>query len=115
AVFRKAVKDAGGHAPQVALLVHELKGRSVSPKDRAKAPAGGDVQVIATTPQEPDGSFSTEFTATARGVLEHNLEQVLVQDDRSYTLIYTAVPETYEEDLFQAQAIMNSFVPRKLP
>jgi hypothetical protein len=110
-VFRKPVKNTTIPTPMVALLAHDLKGRSVAPKDPAMGGAG-DVKVIARSEQDPDGGFSMEYTGTVNGGLMHSLEQVLVKDDHAYTLLYTAPEQAYEEHLFQAEAIMNSFVPR---
>jgi hypothetical protein len=106
-VFVKPGTHAALELPRVALVVSSTP---VTPAANDQASAGS-LHVLFTTPPDPSGSFSEEYTVEVDGVMLHCRKDVLAVDGHYYSLIYTAPQKAYEENLFLADAMMKSFSP----
>ena len=105
---------AGGHSAPAVILTAVKQGSKKDPKSDKRKLASSEVedkQIISATDPDASGSYDMEYTGKIDGAMLHRLEHVMMQDGISYTLTYTAPPQAYEEQLFLAEAIMNSFSP----
>ena len=108
-IFRKLSSGPVSALPMVSLMVQDLK--RASSKERIQVLRANDIRIIASTEPDASGAYSIEYTGTMDGILKHGLEIFRSHDGRSYTLTYSATAQGYDEHLFLAEAMMNSFSP----
>lgn len=108
-VFRKGIKEAETGTPPVAVIVQGVDGKFAPLQKRLKKSKMEDLELITSEGSEMSHASRTEYRCTANGDSMHMLEQVLEQGDRSYLLTYMAPEGSYEEYLFLAEAMLNSF------
>lgn len=65
--------------------------------------------MIASEGPDETGTYSVEFSGKRNGAPLHGSQRVMVQDGKSYILTFTTTPGTYKDQLFLAEAMMNSF------
>ena len=95
-----------GHSPvsAISLIIRDERSKGPSSKD---LPEG--VETIASEGPDASGAYSVEFSGTMQGAPLHGSQRVLVQGKKSYILTFTTEPESYKDQLFLAEAMMNSF------
>ena len=108
-VFRKGIKESDAGTPPVAVFVQGVDGKFAPLQKRLKKSKMEDVEVIESDDPEMANASRTEYKCNANGNSMHVLEQVVEQGDRSYLLTYMAPEGSYEEYLFLAEAMLNSF------
>ncbi len=97
---------ADGHSPvsAVSVVIREKRGEGPSPKDFPKGS-----EMIASEGPDASGAYSAEFTGTIDGVRLHGSQRMMMQDKKTYILTFTTSPEAFKDNLFLAEAMMNSF------
>lgn len=102
-VFR-TVPD--GHSPvsTVSLIIRDERAKGPSPKDLPKG-----AETIASEGPDDSGAYNMEFSGKVDDTPLHGSQRVLVQGKKSYILTFTTTPESYKDQLFLAEAMMNSF------
>lgn len=64
---------------------------------------------IASEGPDENGVYNMEFSGKVGGTPLHGSQRVMVQDRKSYVLTFTTAPGSYQDQLFLAEAMMNSF------
>lgn len=108
-VFRKDIKGAAVSTPPVSVFVQGVDGKVAPLQKRLKESDLKDVELIPSEESEMANSARAEYRCAANGASIHILEEIVVKADRSYLLTYMAPEEFYEEYLFMAEAMLNSF------
>lgn len=108
-VFRKGIKGADPTTPEVAVIVQGMDGKFAPLPKRLKKSDLKDVEFIQNESSEMASSSRAEYRCKDKGANIHVLEQLVEKGDRSYLLTYMAPAEAYDEYLFLAEAMLNSF------
>lgn len=106
--FRNVVPGKESSTPVVAVIVQGVEGKATPLQKRLKKKKADEVEFIPSDEPDADASRS-ECRYTLMGIRFHLLERVVEKGDRSYILTYVAPEEAYEESLFLAEAMLNSF------
>lgn len=101
AVFR-TVADGDSPVSTISLVIRVARGPS-----HIELPQGAET----TASEGPDasGTYSVEFSGKVNGVPLQGSQRVMVQGEKSYILTFTTAPEAFKDQLFMAEAMMNSF------
>jgi len=100
--------DAGSGPTAATVAVQGFDGAAPTVASRLAGVADGDVEVI---DGEANGNKRTEYRYKVDGVGFLRLEEVLPSGGRTFVLSYVAPEESFNEHLFLAEAMLNSFTP----
>lgn len=95
-----------GHSPvsTISLIIRDDHGKGPSSKD---LPQG--VETIASEGPDASGAYSVEFSGKVDGTPLHGSQRTMVQDRKAYILTFTTAPDSFKDELFLVEAMMNSF------
>ncbi len=108
-VFRNLKKNEVKSITPVAVIVQGMDGTMTPLQKRLKRADREDVEFITSEDADMSATSRAEYSYDAGGTRMHILEQVVEKGDRSYLLTYAAPESSYEEYLFLAEAMLNSF------
>ncbi|HMN06007.1 MAG TPA: hypothetical protein PKD45_09790 [Flavobacteriales bacterium] len=101
-VFRQGAVEGQPHASQVAVYVRSMDSMPVLRNDLADA-------TMATAGKETMTAPGTIYEFNKDGVAMRAMEQLVAEDGRPFKLTYMAPRDVYEEYLYMAEAMINSF------
>ena len=103
-----------GQNVQVILKITDLDGltptdfHSENGPDRV-AKTVKDAKIIASTGPDDSGAYTMDYVGDVDGARLHQREEVSFHGDKAYVLTYSGAPADYDEQLFMAEAVLNSF------
>lgn len=95
-----------GHSPisVISLVIKDKLGKGASSKEIPKG-----TEIVGTEEPDASGGYSVEFSGNSGDKPMHGMQRMLVKAGKRYILTFISAPESYNDQLFLAEAMMNSF------